>query len=150
VGTTSLYELPAPLELSAERAEAQAQCVHRAGLDWSPKREAPFAAFASTVQIVREYPTGMAAFAHWTLGIRWNPAVAFGNTRVAPRLIFVSVPNLGRFIKQVLPCLTQRFVLMIGWVPWLGGLLIRSMQHLNLHENEPLCACLTVPSEMRT
>jgi hypothetical protein len=83
-------------------------------IEWRAPVEFVKAAYASSVGGFKEVPNGLARHAHWVLGLRWRDHIAFANRTVAPRSIFVGIHGLGGFIKHILPCLTHRFVLMIG------------------------------------
>jgi hypothetical protein len=114
-GAASIFEVPPPAELSSEEGEAQERCVAMApGIDWRAPTRFPKAVFASTVSDPdKDVPNGLSRHAHWVLGLRWHN-VAYANRRVAPRSIFVQIQGLGSFMRHILPCLTHRFVLMIG------------------------------------
>lgn len=113
----ALPEAPPPrhplVPLSRSQAAAQAKCIERAAFRWSPKEKYPYSIFASTVQ-PHQRPEGIPAECDWILGVRWHYSIAFGNTSEAPSLVFVNVMLVKRFIRRVLPCLTARFVLIIG------------------------------------
>ena len=107
---------------------AQVQCLLAAGFEWQPfgagtrgsRVMAVPAAVGNASGGCGAGPCGFQRRCDWVIGSRQSLrmvvpwATAWGDIRTQPRTVFVRTDLVMRFAARVLPCISTRFVLLVG------------------------------------